>query len=123
MRTSRIGPDLLRFGVPLALLGGAGAYLAAGFGASVSLTLPALLVIFHVLWLEKFLTALLSGTTPKFGWGARLKIFAQIILLAAFVALGHAWPDFSPAGAAIGVTLTMIAVVVAAARTSEREPE
>jgi len=106
----RLGRRLFRTGFVAAALAGIAGIACRGLPFGVSLTVTALVVIVHVLWLERLLESVMSGENPRLRWRDGIKLFGQYIFLAALVALAYLWPSFSPLGAAAGVTVAIGAV-------------
>ncbi len=112
---------LVRTGAVLTASGATLAIAAAGWRFSVSLTVTALVVIVHVLWLDRLLATVLTGQTPRFRRRDSLKLFGNILLLTALVATAYLWSGFSPAGSAVGVTLAVATVAIEGFRTISNE--
>lgn len=116
--SSPLARAIFRTGSILAILAGSGSSFLLGLPFAVSLTASALVVIVHLLWLDRLLAVVLVGDSPRLHPGDRFKILGHILVLTALVGGACLWRDFSPAGAAAGVTTAIVAVVVEGWRTS-----
>ena len=112
----RVGPFLVRCGAVVLPLAGGASWPFFGYGFAVSLTLTGAAVIFHLLWLERLLAAVMTGETPRLRRRDSLKLFGQLGLLVALTIAAWLWPAFSPAGCAAGVTIVMAILVAGALR-------
>jgi hypothetical protein len=112
----RVAPYLIRYGSVALPISGAVAWWLLGYGFAVSLTVTGAAVIVHLLWLERLLAAVMTGSSPRLRRRDALKFFGQIGLLVALTLAAWLWPAFSPAGCAAGVTLAMAILVAGALR-------